>query len=470
MKKQLESIYRNAVIEALDYLQKYIEEANEKKYWWDIEKYSDYPTMDYFDSGLPRFSLYGADKIDYSQILHKDSACENFKSWIDYYNYVCSSEALIEFYGKQYFDDSLMEIWKKVYTFYQLSHFACRHIYLNENKISFNENIFTVQYEKWYKTISEKKLTIDFYIPILLTTFDFEEARISENIFIQKMDEKLQLSRNQKVSYIDSSKETVASAATHALVLTNWVVDNSNCSNREKILNELNSYNQIIDIVETFFSIFRVKTGVYSGFSQIVGIAKDWEDNAKADLYQTYVVSTRKYPDFFDNYGWLNKPQTSSLEDVAKISDYYSKVSGLKQNRTKLALSRLNTAYLRSREEDTILDITIAFETVLTHDVQTEITYRLASRVAALCSVRPFKDFSQFQVFEFCKKIYSYRSAVVHGDQKKIGKTKMIKTHENNEIETISISIELLRHVIGILIDYPDFNDPIAIDKLKFKN
>ena len=282
------------------------------------------------------------------------------------------------------------------------------------------------------------------------------------------MEEKLQLSRHQKVSYTDSSKSSVAGAASHALVLKKWTVDNEQYNTRESILYEINSYNSIIEIIENFFSVFRVTTGVFSGFSQIVAKAIDWEDRTKGDLFHVNVVSTRRYPDFFDNYGWLNKPPLVKEDDIIKVSTYFEKIGNLKANRIKLALSRLNTSYLRSREEDTILDITIALETILTHDSQSEITYRLSSRVAALCMVKPFKDYSVFQVFEFCKKIYSFRSAVVHGDSKRIVKTRKIKVQENDEIETIIISLELLRHVLGILIENPKFNDPIEIDKLKY--
>ncbi|WP_282126742.1 HEPN domain-containing protein [Marinifilum flexuosum] len=474
MKKDLKELYRNALIDGLTFIDNFLEETRKKEYWWDIKKYDEYPSMSYFDSGLPSFSKHNSEKIDYSGILNKNSKCEELDSWKNYHDYVCASEKLTEFYGKQYFVDSdsskSNDIWRKIYTYYVLAGFVDRYIHLNPDKTKFNEELFNSQFNKWYNSVNEKKLYVEIHVPILFVDFEFDEVQISDNILIKRMDEKLQLSRHQKVSYTDSSKNTVAGAASHALVLKNWNVDNMQHSARENILYDINSYNSIIEIVESFFSVFRVTVGVFSGFSQIVSKATNWEDRTKGDLYHVNVVSTRRYPDFFDNYGWLNSPKIIKKEDVVKTAKYFENVRNTKANRIKLALSRLNTSYLRSREEDTILDITIALETILTHDSQSEITYRLSSRIAALCLIKPFKDYSEFQVFEFCKKIYSFRSAVVHGDSKRIGKTRKVKIQENEEIETIIISLELLRHVLGILIENPLYNNPIEIDKLKYKS
>ncbi len=473
MKKQLENIYRDVLIQGLAFIENYLEEARKKEYWWDIKNYNEYPRLSFFESGLPSFSSSSSEKVDYSAILHKDSKCEQIESWKKYYNFVCSSDKLKEFYGKGFFekntDDEYDGVWPKIYTYYTLSGFIDRYIHLNSEKTKFNEELFINQFNKWYNSINEKKLVVEIYVPILLTTFDFEEVKLSDNILIKKMEDKFQLSRHEKISFTDSSKDTVAGAATHSLVLKNWSVDNLNYNTREMILEKIKSYSEIIEIIESFFSAFRVKTGLYSGFSQIVAKAIDWEDGTKGDLYHVKVTSIRKYPDFFDNYGWLNKPPLIKKEDVLRIADFFVKTRDTKHKRIKLALSRLNTSFLRSREEDTILDITIALETLLTHDSQSEITYRLSSRVAALCMIKPFKDFNQYQVFNFCKKIYAYRSAVVHGDSKKIVKTKTILIKEEKEIETILISLELLRHILDILIDKPEFNNPAEIDKLKFK-
>jgi hypothetical protein len=474
MKKKLEELYRNALIDGLTLIDNFLRENKEKGYWWNIEKYNEYPSMSYFDSGLPSFSNHNSDKIDYTGILHKESKCEELDSWKEYYDYVCSSDKLTQFYGKQNFESSDHKnsdnVWKKIYTYFELAGFVDRYIHLNPNKTKFIEELFISQFNKWFNSINEKKLSVEIYVPILFVNFDFDEVKVSDNILIKRMDERLQLSRHQKVSYTDSSKKTVVGAASHALVFKNWTINNEQHYPRESILDEINSYNSIIEIVESFFSVFRVTTGVFSGFAQIVAKAMDWEDRTKGDLYHVNVVSTRRYPDFFDNFGWLDTPPIIKKEDIIKSNEYFEKVRNLKVNRIKLALSRLNTSFLRSREEDTILDITIAFETILTHDSQSEITYRLSSRIATLCQIKPFKDYSEFQVFEFCKKIYSFRSAVVHGDSNRIVKTRKIKIQENNEIETIIISLELLRHVLGILIENPKFNDPIEIDKLKYKS
>jgi len=252
--------------------------------------------------------------------------------------------------------------------------------------------------------------------------------------------------------------------------LKNWTIPNKRLLSREEILNDVGSYSSVIEIVEKFFSALRIKTGIYSGYCQIVAKAVDWEDRSYGNLYQVDVVSIRKYPDHFDNYGWLEEAPLITQREIYDALACFKAVQENRHNRIELALSRLNRAFLRSREEDTILDITIALETLLTHDSQSEITFRLASRVAALCLIKPFKDFSQYEVFDFCKKIYSYRSAVVHGDSKRMNKARIIKHKTEKEIQTISLSIELLRHILSLLIERVEFNNPDEIDKLKFKD
>lgn len=473
MRENFRPLLLNALKDGLNIVKEFLDENKQKDYWWRLEKYKDYPTQRAEDGHFPSFYLSDYEKTDYSQILTKDSKAEKIESWQKYHQYVTSSEELQKFYEIGKYAEgpakSDNELWSKIFTYYHLAGFVDRYIHLKEGNTDFQEELFEKQCEKFEKAIFNRKLKIEVHIPILLLKFNFEEVRLNDKVSLRLMDKKLQLSRHGKISYTDSSKSTVAAAATHSLVLKDWIIENHTYNSRERALNEISSYTPILSIAEDFFSSLRIKIGAISGFCQIVALASGWEDRTYGDLEHVDVVSIRRYPDHFDNYGWLSNPEPIGEPQITEVFDFLEQVSKNDQNNINLALSRLNRSYLRSREEDTILDITIALETLLTHDSKSEITYRLASRVAAICVIKPFKDYSQFQVFEFCKKIYSFRSAIVHGDFKRVGKTKIIKYQENQEISTITLSIELLRHVLEFLIENPNFNSPEELDKLKYE-
>ena len=137
----------------------------------------------------------------------------------------------------------------------------------------------------------------------------------------------------------------------------------------------------------------------------------------------------------------------------------------LSSKQFSIAIKRLNSAFIRKNDEDSIIDITIALESLLTNDSNSEITYRLSTRVAQLCKLEKFKDYSTKQVFEFCKRIYKYRSAVVHGDIKRIEKTRKIVLEQSKEIKIIEISVELLKHLIKIMVNKNNL-EAIQIDEL----
>lgn len=473
MKEELKEIFKNSLEEALEFVNAQITEARSKDYWWYVKRYEKYPTISTLDSGLPTFHLSNNERIDYAEILMREETGHNLNSWTEYRKFVMANSYIQKFFELGEFlkdynkDDS--EVWIKIRTSYPFAAFVDRYIHLNSEKFNFNQTLFDRQFNLWYNSIFEERLAIEVYIPILMLKFDFDEYTLDERTSIRKMQESFQLSRHDKLSYTDSSTANVAGAATHALVINNWTVENKTFDSRERILNEFGSYSAVLEIVSSFFSALRVSTGNYSGFCQLVAKPLFWEDRVKGKLDQAYTVSNRNYPDYFDDYGWLNSPPIISEIEATDIGKLYKSILLNSSNQISLALSRLNTAYLRSREEDTILDITIALETVLTHDSRNEITYRLASRMAMLCKILPFKEYDEFDVFKFCKKIYSYRSAIVHGsDNKKIEKTRLIKHKEGKELPTISLSIELLRHVLYVLINNPEYIDLEKIDKLKF--
>jgi hypothetical protein len=128
----------------------------------------------------------------------------------------------------------------------------------------------------------------------------------------------------------------------------------------------------------------------------------------------------------------------------------------------------LNEAFLRANEEDSILDVTMGLETLLTSDNRTEITYKLAMRAAALSTIEQFEELSPEDVFKHCKKIYDYRSAVIHGS-KEVQKKRIIKLAEGEEIPIVRLGVKILRCVIKTLSHHVEYLNPQKLDKLLIK-
>ncbi|MNQ21790.1 hypothetical protein D3C85_349180 [compost metagenome] len=187
------------------------------------------------------------------------------------------------------------------------------------------------------------------------------------------------------------------------------------------------------------------------------------------DLPKIKGISLKKYPNYFDNFYWNTKdlPQISKsdLENIGKI---YLNLLKNENNKIRISDKRLRYSYLRDNEEDSILDIIIALETLLSDNDKGELTYKLSMRIAKLLYFHNEK-YDSIETFEIMKKIYDYRSAVVHGSSKVNSKKEIKIEKDKKSIKTISIANDYLREVLKILILNPKYLDPKEIDNLILK-
>jgi hypothetical protein len=86
---------------------------------------------------------------------------------------------------------------------------------------------------------------------------------------------------------------------------------------------------------------------------------------------------------------------------------------GQEDRRLALALRRFDSAYSRYEDEDSLIDLWVAFEALLLPDGQSELSYRAALRIAVLAE----KDRAERSVaFKQARLSYKCRSQVVHGE------------------------------------------------------
>jgi len=470
MKEIFSKLLSDALKEGLILAKKDHDEESPYSLSW-LYNHKDYPCISYFDNGLPNFRLSDMEKKNYTKDFGKDLKFTNIESWKKFHEFVLSTPLICKHFqigsytpeGRK--DESVEEIWNMIYTYFFLDHFVDS--YIHKHSFLYEETFANEMIDNYYNSISLEDLPISIMIPLLFTSFSFDCYDLMPNISIKKMSTSIQLSRNIKNSYISSVHPQVIGAATHCLELKNWTIKNTTQEFRNNSLNDISAFNEAIQIAKRFFAALRItKPNIETGFAQVVAIPIAWQSQYFVDIEQTYVVSEKNYPPYFENYGWLNKLDLLIDKDADKIKECFIALSN--SSYLNLAYNRLNKASLISREDDSIIDICIALEALLSSDTKTEITYRLSTRACLLNKLLPFKHYSSENIFQLCKRIYDYRSSVVHGNEKKQKQNRTIKILDEQEIPIVNISIEFLKHIIWTLILNPDIKTPGDIDKLLF--
>jgi len=146
--------------------------------------------------------------------------------------------------------------------------------------------------------------------------------------------------------------------------------------------------------------------------------------------------------------------------EIAKTFENLQSVFATKHAiKVRLAMNRLNVSYLRTTDEDGIIDSMIAMEALLSDERQ-EMTHKVAMRLAALHKIA---DPSRSeQAFKELERIYAFRSKIVHGDAD-LDKLRQFD-RDGVTIPAIDAAVEHLRNVFTVLIKNIALLDPSNID------
>lgn len=422
-------------------------------------RYYEFPYVSQFDSGLPHFSkkILNETLIDYTTVFGKKSILtpgaiispDEIESWVSFVEFAKQDDYLKAYfelgdlspYSQQ--DKELAKLFDDGILYSIISNLVNRYVHITKSH-QFNEKYFLPIYKEWEESVCSEYRFFDILVPIIFVKFSFQNCDLDENRSIERMSEELQLARNVRRSFNAPAHDCVIGAATHAFVLKNWFIENKTSRHTSEVLNDITAYSNALQVVDNFFASIRVANGTETGYSQIVIRPIDWGYSWEAYLPHIEVVSVRAFPDYFENLGWLKTPPILD-EDACKNASYvFGVLDRYEFNTLRLAARRLNSAFLRKEETDSILDTTIALEAIFSDENRSEMTYKLAIRLAGLCKLEPFEEYTPLQVFDICKKVYDYRSAVVHGSESAI-KKNMIKIEDKESIPAVILGIKVLR-------------------------
>ena len=469
--------FREATIEGLARVREQLSAGK------DIQRYSAFPAMSYWESGLPGFYYSSGNQtpIDYKACFRDESAPETIPSWKAFAVHAADIAPL-----RSPFDDLLgVDSSGGVFNtagrvFSTLEHFIDRYIHIFQTT-DINEEAFLELYQLWENSVLSEELPFDILVPIIYLTCDFDPIDLGD-IAIEKMTDEVQLARSNKhfravvsvgmSGYTIAARDWIEGAATHALVLKNWSIRNPGCWRRRDLLTSADTFTEPLKKIDLFIAALRAVTSHETGYSQLVIRPRDWADpdHWEASLPDLYVVSLRgAYPDHFEedfeDYGLRHaKPPELTEHDCREAAKIFHKIEESPNNKLILAARRLNSACLRGNEQDAILDVTIGLETLLVDDTWNQTGDWLGRRLAALCRLRPFESHSLSEVFDFCKKVYAFRSAVVHGAPV-TKKNRVVKLSRQQSIPTLTLGIRLVRHVVVILAEHPEYLDVKRIDR-----
>jgi Apea-like HEPN len=460
--EKLYTLFKNFVFEIFPTLDIELEKK------WIKPKYESYPKLVYNKNGMPNISNNTFETpIDIRELFRSWSGKPNidlneFQTYKELSNYLINHK---EHRASVLPDDVDLEEDPTKFNFLLtmvITEVLERYYLLNKTKIEDEELLKNIYTEVENFTYAEN-LNFDIAIPILFLHFEIDIYNISENILIRKITDEHHKARLILKSYSPPIADALISSATHELVFKKYFIKKE----RKLFDNSLSNENAYpLQKLEMFFNALKIVTNHNSGFAQLLVYPDNWTDFFYMDLPKLKGTSIRKYPNYFDNFYWTNeKFPTINNDELTKVGTIYNNLLTNKNNKIQIANRRLRYSYLRDNDEDSILDIIIGLETLLSDNEKSELTHKLALRTAKLISIFN-KNSNAIEIFELVKKIYEFRSAVVHGSSRIESKREIKIKNDAKPIKTIAIANDYLREVIGILIENPQYLEPKEIDKL----
>ncbi|RZG66715.1 HEPN domain-containing protein [Acinetobacter junii] len=434
-----------------------------------ISYYTDYPKLSFAKNGFPRITKdsFGSDRPkDYSSLFHgygnePEIDWNNFMTMRKLYDHIREDGELLSYFGFSIeipgididFNKSSVQTFVENILDYYIHVYGCDY-----DEKSFLE---IIELRTNFAFLDELPITI--YIPILFLNFDIEKYDLVDGVSIQRMSDLLHISRVKAKSNNVLVHDCVLDGATHALVIEKYHVNN-----RDKDSISCLYYKQAYpnDLVQSFFSALRLVTDYKTGYAQIFSKPENWITDFREKLLNIRGCSVREFPYEFEiNRYWLNDNFPNiTLDQLDIIKYFYGKLSNNNHKSIPIALKRLNSCMLRHDEEDTVLDATIALEVLLSDDGKTEMTHKLALRIAALSKLDSNCKEKPKEIFVKIKKVYTYRSGIVHGT-KDLSKSKVIKIPESPELKTVDVAIEMLKMVLRVLLCNDKYLDAKSIDE-----
>lgn len=309
-------------------------------------------------------------------------------------------------------------------------------------------------------------LKIDIYVPICLATFEDDNITLNDTVEIIRISPDIQKARKKACTYESVNEDSVAACATHMIVIHNYHFNNKEYISINDSTRRYTAYP--LDIIDNIMAVIRIVTGYSIGYEQIISSPIGWVDSICADLTPLYGAKTHFVNPLELEKGWFHLPvsyiDSKQAEDIKKL---YETVMNFDQgnNNSKLffALKRLNRCMLRNEVDDMAIDATIGLEALLSGGTKGEITYTISNRIPIVFKFESNEKYALNDCRNIMKKIYNYRSSVVHGATLKDKDRFYINNDSKIPIE--KIAVDFLRQTLLFVLHNPEYIDAKKFDE-----
>lgn len=445
-----------------------------------IKAYDNWPVINW-SKGVPHFSFYcPSPPLDYKDafnplwsLIAKFGRSTNAESEFDFHKqqpyqelerYIRSEPHIASRIFPPEIHEGLVSSAIALFLEYAID----RYIHL-AGRTSFDPVKFLEAYLPLEAGLLLEELPIEVHTPILLVGFSSDVYDLGDAVSISRISEPMQLARARRDHDSHDVNEDLLQQASHSLVLRNHVLPNSEY--RQRFWGYTLSL-ATLEAIDTFFAALRIVTSVESGYAQILFVPVGWAHNYAADLPPLEGLTIRKYPPNLQPVSELSGGEFPKISDheVESVRDLFDALTSLQTtsegNRLRLAIKRLNSCYMREEESDAILDATIGLEILLSDGDAQEVAHKLALRLAGLSALVPGYEQQAMTIFRNMKgTIYPFRSAVVHGNEKKAIKKRAVKTETGEGKGAVRMAVEYLGMAVRAIAGHPEYLAPAVVDE-----
>ena len=269
----------------------------------------------------------------------------------------------------------------------------------------------TQLYEELEAALLAPSLAAEVVVPLTIVDIEFEERLpVSEHVWIERMQDKLQLARAPVDSSIYAVPSPLAGAAVVAVVVDGLPLENSPHWKRQM---RTGFEGLPLDVVEDVCAALRIlSNNVQIGYSQVLVRPVGWADYWKHDLPALEEIGRlRRYSSALDHFGWLSKRVSIPAKELDDLSGVFARLRSA-HPRVKLAAKRLSESALEPDEPDSAVDACIGIE-ALVGEEHDELVHRMALRAATALA----PNSNPQVIYKAVKAAYDYRSAIVHGTE-----------------------------------------------------
>lgn len=301
-------------------------------------------------------------------------------------------------------------------------------------------------------------LPIDIVVPIVGAKFEISDRfELGAGVHIERMSDDFQRVRHTVHPGVAAVNPNLLRAATHAVVLTDRTYPGD-----DRFAPQRGDFWPSEDIDRVFRSIDTIHP-VAAGYAQFLARPRGWSSSWTVDLPALVPgLTVRRYPPWFDHGVWNTHGETFPAHRLEELTEVYGRLVGA-PGPVDLAARRLGRASLRERRDDVIIDLCIALEAMFGNDGGGEIVHKLATRTAAAVTFGgTLPEHSAPDLFRYVKKIYQYRSAVVHGDARPGAGT--ITLANGSTQDTIALARSIVRAALQAVLDDPSLAKPPELD------